>query len=348
MLVTDDQIITVHTAAGVPVCQFLAEDYSTLTWTRTLRDASRAEIILPPESGVLDGPLIVPWLHWCSVWDGERDVLLWTGPVQSVRRNRGGVTVGCRDVAALLARQRVPVTRRWDGADPAWVARDLWEPMLDQQGVGVRPIVRPDPDGDRFDFATTADEQMMDETMRELTDLGLRWSVVSGIPVLGPLPREAVAVLGDDDFVGDGVTVVLDGTATYNDVLVRGPDNLGRARTEYYGLNLQNIVNLDSMFGVSNVRRAAQQYVRHAGSVRTLLELPPSTALHPSAPVHIDQLMPSARFSVVAGGTAQTMELTTVEVTRRAGISAVSVHMDTVGEDIELLDFIDRGRGGTA
>ena len=341
-VVTDEQIISLHTATGVQLYQFLPNQYLDMSWSRMQRDVSRCDVNLPPQVGLDQLPDIVPWFHWCSVWDGPRDVLLWSGPIQRASANRNGLSLSVRDHAAYLARTRDPITKRWDAADPAWIARELWADMLTAQGLNTKVIDRPDPEGDRFDFQVLTDEQMLDQTMGDLVDLGLFWTVVSNTPVLGPLPRTPVAVLGEEDFLGDGLTLVRDGSATFNDVLVRGPDNLARAREDYGGQNLQTIVNIDNMFGVSNVARAAQQYIRYTGQVRTTLELASGTYLHPDAPLGIDELMPSARFVIEAHGLRQLMELTSVEVARRQGETSVKVTMDkpadrdSAGRKIEL------------
>lgn len=337
-VVTDDQIISLHTAGGVQLYQFAPSEYTDCTWTRRQRDASSLDLSVPPIIDADRLPDIVPWFHWCSVWDGDRDALLWTGPIQKATGNRRGLSLTAKDHAAYLARLRNPITKRWDAADPAWIAGELWDALIEAQGLNVKPLVRTDPEGDRYDFQVLTDDQMLDQTVKDLVNLGLKWAVTSGIPVIGPLSLDPVGTLGEDDFQGDGLDFVRDGSAVYNDVLVRGPDNLARARVDYHGQNLQTIANVDSMFGVSNVIRAAQQYVRYTGAVRTRLELPSGTVLHPDAPVAIDELMPSARWVVEAQGVRQLMELTAVEVARRAGVATVSVTMESVEEDIELIE----------
>lgn len=336
-VVTDDQIISLHTATGVTLYQFLPEHYSESSWTRDQRDASRSTLVLPPQDGLAELPDLMPWLHHVTVFDGERDVVLWTGPIQKATKTRAGLTLTCKDHAAYLARTRDPITKRWDAADPAEIAAELWRLMQDQQGIGSPVIERRDPEGERFDFATVADDQMMDQTISSLVDKGLRWTVVSGAAIIGPVGLDPIATLGEDDFLGDGIALTRDGSAVYNDVMVRGADVRHRERVDFYGQNLQTIHNVDDMFGVSNVKRAAQQYVRHTGSVRTRLELPGGTVLHPDAPVSIDELMPSTRFIIEAEGIRQLMELTNIEVARRAGTASVSVTMESVEDDIELL-----------
>jgi len=284
-------------------------------------------------------PDIIDWAHWASIYDGDRGTLLWRGPIQKVTFNpRSGLSLEVKDIAAYLSRTRNPITKRWDAADPATIAVELWQAMLDLHNIDAAPIAKADPEGDRFDFQTITDAQMLDQTMSDLVNLGLRWSIVSGVPLLGPVSLKPIAVLHESDFLGDGINLVRDGSAIVNDVLVRGPDNLDRQHADYYGQNLQAIVNLDSMFGVSNVTRAAQQYLRHTATPRMRLELPSGTVLHPNAPVNIDQLMPSARFIIEAHGIQQLMELTSVSVERHSGSSTAAVTMETVEEKIELTD----------
>jgi hypothetical protein len=335
-VVTDNLIVSLHDRRGVQLFQFLPEDYTECTWGRTTRDASQCDLTVPPLMDVDQLPDIVEWHHWLSVFDGDRDVLLWTGPIQGARANRSGLSLNAKDHGAYLSRTREPTTQRWDAADPAWIAGELWQAMVDLHGLGVRPIVRTDPEGDRYDFQTVTDSKMLDQTVSDLVNLGLRWTVISGAPIIGPVGLEPVASLGEDDFEGNGIDFVRDGSQTFNDVVVRAPDTVAQARVDYFGQNLQTIVNQDNMFGVSNVKKAAEQYVRQTGAVRTKLELPTGTVLHPDAPVSIDELMPSARFVIEARGMRQLMLLTAVEVERRQGTANVKVTMESLPDrDLE-------------
>lgn len=343
-VVTDNQIVSLHTLSGVQLYQFLPGEYSELNWTRNSREVSTCDLTVPPLPGVEDrlGDL-APWLHWLSVWDGDRNVVLWTGPMMKPRANRFGLKINAKDHAAYLVRTRDPMTKRWDAADPAWVAGELWDKMLDQKGIAASAIVRPDPEGERYDFQSIADEQMLDQTINDLVEVGLHWAVTSGVPILGPLGLEPILTLDENDFLGDGVDMVRDGSAIFNDVLVRGSDNYAHAQTAYYGQSLQTIKNLDRMSGVSNVQRAAYAFVGQTGVVRTRLELPADTILRPDAPVTIDELMPSTRFTIQAQGVREMMGLTGVDVTRRAGAAEVKVSMETVLTTQEKLDMeLDR------
>ncbi|AKU45514.1 minor tail protein [Mycobacterium phage Pops] len=338
-IVTAEQGVTIHTDNGTTIDQFTPRQYTSCTWGLRLRDAGTADIVIPPTADYDRLRDIEPWAHSVTIWDVDSGTTLWTGPIHKARASRKGMTISAKDHSAYLSRTRNPITKRWDAADPATVAGELWAAMVEAQGINTRPIVRVDPEGDRYDFQVIADEQMLDQTLSDMNSQGLRWTVVAGTPIIGPVSTKALALLGEHDFLGDGIEFVRDGSQTYNDVLVRAADsNTARARVDYHGKNLQTIVNLDSMFGVSNVNRAARQYVNHTGKPHTRLELTGGTELHPNAPVSMDDLMPSARFIIEARGVRQLFELTSVDVERRQGAVSVRVTMGTVEDDIELLD----------
>jgi hypothetical protein len=122
-IVSDEQIVSLHTINGVQLYQFLANAQTALLWTRDLREVSRCELSLPPSLDYTRLPDIVPWMHWLSVWDDTGQELYWTGPIQRLSADRTSMTISARDPAALMARTRCPITKRWDAADPATVAR---------------------------------------------------------------------------------------------------------------------------------------------------------------------------------------------------------------------------------
>lgn len=336
-VIGDTQIVSVHTNTGVQLYQFLGSELIDLTWSRDLRATSRCEVTVSSELDYNRLPDLVPWQHWVSVWDETGQTLYWTGPIQKVAATRESVVISARDVSSLLTRTRCPMTKRWDTTDPADVAGELWRAMAEHHGLNIAPIVRYDPLGDKFDFKAVADEQLLDKLSDELVGFGLYWTVVSGTPVMGPMPRDPVAALGETDFVGGGITVVRDGSQFHNDVLLRSGDAVSRARVPLGTLNLQTIVNIDSMFGVSNTDRAVKQYARYVSTIRDTVILPSNSVLHPYAPVSIDQLVPSARLVVDAYGVLVLMQLTGVDVTYTSETSSVSIRMESVDDELPEL-----------
>lgn len=346
MIVSGQQIVSLHTHRGTQLYQFPPGQQIGVTWTRELREMSRCELQVPSVFAENQLPDIVPWLHWITVWEEKGQDVLWRGPILRVGGDRNSLTLSARDPAAYTSRTRCPLTKRWDAADPATIADEMWAAMIEDKGINVRPVVRRDPLGDRFDYKATKDQVMLDQVINDLVTMGMRWTVVAGVPYLGPMPFKPVAALGEHDFIGGGLQIVRDGASTFNDVIVRAADTISRARVNLPGQNLQTIVNIDNMFGVSNANKAVRQYVRHTGSIRDALVVPDGAELHPDAPVDITQLIPSARFTVSGYGLLTLMELISLKVTGSPTSSSVAVTMESVNDDLpELVDIAAQGGG---
>lgn len=341
MQVIGPQIASIHTISGVQLYQFNTPDVESLTWRRELSEISTAELAVPTRMV----ETITPWLHWLSVWDATGTALHWTGPIQSITYGRETTVVSATDVAALMGRTRVPLTKQWEATDPALIAAEMMRSMLDAHRLNGKPIVRRDPLCDPFNFESIADTQMLDKLMDDLVGLGLCWSVVAGTILLGPAPRVAVAALGEDDFIDDNLTLVRDGSRTFTDVLVRAADDQVRARVNTGGLNLQTIVDLDSLFGVSNADRAARQYLRYCSSMREAVRLDGTTRLHPAAPVTIEMLVPTARVNVSGYGILTSMEIQSVEVSASSDDTTVSIGLESVEDNLPELIKTERPNG---
>lgn len=348
-VISDEQIISIRTFDGVQLYQFLANGYTSLRWRWLLREVSTCDLLVPPAAGYVRIPDLTPWLHWVDVWDGNQRDLYWSGPIQRAEQGRDWLSLAAGDVGSLMSRTRCPMTKSWDSADPAEVASELWAAMIELHGLNLKPLSRNDPRGDRFAFSCQADTKMTDEVVGELTDLGLYWSVVAGIPLLGPVRSDLVAALSERDFRDGQLSVIRDGANTYNDVLLLAGDSKSRARVPMGGLNLQTIVRRDSMFGVTNADRAVNQAVRYSGAIRDAISVPQGAILHPDAPISIQQLVPSTRLNVEAFGLLSTMELEGVTVSCSAGSTTVGVDLESAPDDDlpELLEDVKPGfRGG--
>lgn len=322
------QAVSLHTHNGIQLYQYQPENTTSLQWGRTLRDVSKATITLPPDDH-LDDLQIVPGLHWASVWDVEGDRLLWTGPIQQPTLDRSGLTLVAADVGSLCARTRVPITKRWEATDPAVIAAELWDGVIANHNLNVEPIVRPDPEGEPFDFSVTADTEYVSDVISRLVGLGLRWTVVSGTPILGPAGKKPVAALSNDHFLGDGLQLRRDITSSANDILLRSGDSKVYGRVPMAGLNYQAIVQVDDIFGAGNAERATYEYAKHHAAIHDSITLPGSTQLHPDAPIRIEELIPSARWSIEAFGQLWLMELDDVSVSL-GDAAGTSVSMEQV------------------
>lgn len=345
MIVDGQPHVAIHTHRGVQLYQFLAGEQIGLSWSRELRQPSKCELQVPALYAE-ELPAIQPWVQWITVWDGRGREVLWRGPITRRARRRDSLTITAFDIGAYLRRTRCPLTKRWDATDPADIAREMWAAMIEDKNLNVRPFVQPDPLGDRFDFATVKDDTMLDQVIGDLVQMGLRWTVVGGVPYLGPMPLRPVAALGEHDFIGGGLELVTDGESTFNDVVLRAADTISRGRVDIAGQNLQTIVNVDNMFGVSNADKAVRQYVRHTGSIRDVVVVPSGAELHPDAPVSVDQLIPSARFTVQGYGLLTLQELQSMKVTCAPGSTSVAVSLESVNDDLpELVAIVGAGAG---
>lgn len=340
MIVSDAQVVSIRTASGIQLDQFTGGDIIDMTWTRERRETGRCAMNARPEIGHSRLATLIPWEHWVDVFNDNGDSLLWTGPIMKVAANRDTLSVQARDISTLLSRTRTPLTKRWEAADPADIAEEFWRAMIEHHNLNSRPIVRQDPLGDRFDFSSVRDVTMLESVMDDLVRQGLYWTVVAGTPILGPWTRKPVAALGEDDFVGAAIGLVRDGGATYNDILVRSADSKTYAVAPMGRQRLQQIVDIDSMFGVSNTDKVTYQYARHMAAVKDTITLDNGAVLHPDAPLSIDELVPSARITLTAFDMTFLMELTSVEVTTNEGTSSVNIGLEMVNDDLpELVEI---------
>ena len=350
MIIEGEQMVSLHTGpGGVTLYQYLPHQLQSLTWTRTLRDTSQLDLTIPADLGPDPDLDVVPFQHWLSVWTPKAARPLWTGPIIKPDFGRDTVKFTARDISVFTGYTRVSTTKSWRFTDPSVIAAELWDGLLNNHGLAVTPTQNADPLGTPFDYDVTADVGLVKAAMDDLVERGLYWTVVGDTPVLGRAPLAPVASLSEDHFIGGDPRIVRDGTRMANDILVRGADNLARYRVDRAGLNLQTVINIDDMFGVSNVAQAAGQYARYMSAPRDAIVMGAGTQLHPDAPVTIDQLVPSARVITEILGRRSTMELEGVEVTSDGLTASVGVTLESVTDyPPELAQFTDGGKTASA
>lgn len=334
MIVTGEQIVALHTRSGAQIGQITAGSQASVKWRREADQISTCTVTAP----VREELWAAPWVHWLSVWDSSGEELYWTGPVLRCERDRDTVTITARDAALFTTRTRTPITKSWESSPLTEIGGELWDEMIGLHNLPTpTPILLPDPDGHRFDFACQADAGTLDAVIGQLTGLGMRWSVVAGQPVIGPAYRAPIAALGEHDFTGAGATLVRDGSGMANDVLLRCADEHIRVRRPA-SVMLQAVVDRDTVSGVSNAERAAREYLRRTATVRDTLTFSGSQ-LHPDAPITARQLIPTARITVEAYGMISVMEIRSVEVSCTPAGSVVAVGLESVDDATpELLE----------
>lgn len=343
-VIDPNMYVSLHTYDGIQLDQYPPKRQLSITWGRALRNVSTCELTVPSTLLTSGVPDILPFMHWVSVFSSA-DELLWTGPITVPDVGEDTLIVNVSDPMVYAQYTRVPITKQWSGTDPADIAAELIAPMISMHGLRTRLVVRRDPEADPFDYETTADEKMLDVVLNDLVDKGLRWTAVAGTIVLGPMPRDPVVELSNEHFTEAGIRIKRDGRKTANDVMVRGGDATAQARVPLGGLNLQSLVSVDDVFALSNVRHALRQQLRHTARIREALVLSENTQLHPNAPVHISELVPSARFPINAYGLQTMQELDAVKVTRSGADVSVAVSMENV-VDLPELQVLAGGNDG--
>lgn len=334
VFVPQRQGVTLSTTSGVLVYQWLPANYKSLTWTREGSKASKCDLVVPNVPGLT----VFPWLHRISVWDMDTGKELWRGPVVHRSRGKDFLSLSARDNGIYLQKTRVPMTKRWDGQYPATIAAELWSAMLDQQGIDAIPQIMDDPLGAPFDYSTTADEKLLSVTMDDLVKLGGRWTLNGPTPVLGPMPLKPVAALAEHHFLEHDLELVMDGSQTCNDLVLRGADSIGQQRQAMPGgLVLQGIATVNDMFGVSNVDRAIGQYLRYHSKMQEVLS-GSNVTLRLDAPIRLSQVIPSARVTINLYDRTTLMAIDTLTVTADdSGVSG-SITVEAVNDDPPELD----------
>lgn len=339
VLVPERMGVAISTADGEAVTQWRQDQYRELKWTREKSQVSRCDLTVP----FRPGPRVVQWWHWASVWDMDaprRNGPLWRGPVVGVERDDDTMTLSARDVSVFGQKTRTPITKRWDGKYPATIAAELWNRMLDMRGYDTRMMVNQDPLGDPYDFDTKQNEKKLHQVFDELVKLGLTWTVVGGTPVLGPMPLEPVAVLNRNHLAEHDFKLVQDGSTMCNDLVVRGADDLHRASMPLPGgVILQETLNLDDVFGVSNLIKASKQFLREHMIPRETV-VGRRTKLTPSAPIRLEQIVPSARVDIALYGKVTRMELDSLEVVCGPDGDTASIGVEAVNDEPPELDSL--------
>lgn len=337
-----DESLSIHTVDGAIVGDIPANAVSGLTWGRELSEVSIADFSINTDAARETLEDIRPWLHWVTVWD--HGIGVWTGPIQKAIIGRESSSISARDCSTFAWRSRCPITRTWTETATTDIAAELYRLMLAQHRIRTTPLVIPTLADDTFTIRVDADSRMVHQVIEDLVKLGMDWTIVGGRPVLGTFPTTPVAELTELDFLVE-IQRIRDGSQTFNDIRVQGQNWGQTAIVELSGLNLQGIVALDDMFGVSNIQKAARRYVSGSAAIRDTLLVPNGAALHPDAPVSIDDLTPGRVFTVHSDGVSNLMRLDSMSVAASDTDFTVQVSLVAVPPDLgELAKLVTGGQ----
>ncbi|WP_409428377.1 hypothetical protein [Mycobacterium sp. SMC-11] len=343
MIISADQMVSVRTRDGVQAAQFTGAQLTSLRWGWEGGQTTKCTLAVSVDD--VAGLDITPWQHWIDVWTPEVNYPVWSGPIQTATKGRDTAGITAADPSVFGRRTRCPITKDWDNTAPAKIAAELWTAMLARHGITVDPIVLTGVDsmrvadghGDYVDFSVSADEAMMDSVFDRLTQVGLNWSVIGGVPFLGVMPRQPVTTLGERDFIDGGLQLVRDGATTFNDVVLRAADTIARGTVPLGEHNLQTLIHIDNMFGVSNAQTGLRTYLAYMARIRDEVRVPAGARLSPDAPVLLEQLVPTTRMVVDAFDTATLTTVGSMDVTLAAGNCDVAVSLATARDDLPEL-----------
>lgn len=325
--------ISIHTVDGRRIGDIPCAASPKVNFGREIREVSGCDFSIHTESDPELVEELRPWLHWITVWDGSTSV--WTGPIQKIIPSVGISEVNAKDVATFMWRTRIPKTKAWLELDPAEIAVELWVAMLDHHGIKATPSTNIKVSGHKFTYNVTADSKMIYQAMDDLVKLGLEWSVVAGTPVLGKVSTDPVTRLAECDFLAQ-ISRIRDGSNLFNNVRVQGKNFAQTVKVPLGDLDLQSLISLDDLQGVSNIQRASLQEAEASATLTDLLAIPAGASLHPQAPVMLSDLVPGAHFVVDAQGLTSVVKLDQLAVSTTPTKYEVQVTLQTVIAPTEL------------
>ena len=304
--------LTFHTADGRAVGEILCRSITGFSWARESGEVSTAsvDISTPAESEILED--LRPWVHWMAMWQPGEGEPVWRGPIYGMDIGAETTQITARDPGAFLWRTRTPISRTFVDTDPTAIADQIWRATYELHGISGSPVILPTVT-DTFTVTATAGADMAHAVIDQLGKLGLRWTVVSGRPVLGTFPREPIASLAECDFLVE-LRRRRDGSRTYNDVRLTGQNFAAVAVVPLAGLHLQTIVSADTLRGVANVEKAARASALESAVIRDELVVPAGASLHPQAPVSLGDLIPGKAFAVHTARASEVMRLDQMSV----------------------------------
>lgn len=325
--------VLVHDVHGVPIVELSCRDVDAIGWSRELSEVSHCDLTV---GGVAAEDVLNKvryWVHHVTVY--RDDEFVWTGVVQRISGDFDTAKITARDYGCYAWRTLTPVSKTWSNTDPTLIAAELWAAVYQWHVLpGAEPTVFPS--SVAYDVAAAKDRQRTDQTLSDLVKLGVEWTIYRGRVVVMPTVRSRELVtpimLADCDFA-ERMSIVRDGARFYTDITVRGKNFTANATRDVAGLRLQDIVNLDDLFGAQNVRTAAEQLVSRRATNQLQVVVPSGATLRPDAPITINRLMPGVIvpvFTTLAGGVTVERRLEKVEVSQGPGGERVAVTLGPI------------------
>lgn len=307
-----------------------------LAWNRTINDVSEASVTVM--KGDLSAECCralaeaEPWVHELTVYrDGE---LVWQGPVVRTVARRDSITIAALDVFSWFdhlvntwmvryvnatpdsaGRRRGPITQiaanhiRLNVTDSRLGEPDYPGIMdyLIVRNAGL-PSIKVEKDGSSNQSIWTA---YLGDILRDWTKRGLTWTTVGRSILLRGRPTSATraqARLTMEDFTGE-IEVTKDGgqAATSAFVTTQESQDISKGKTLATGKSRSAYGRLDTLVELqeedatdADMEAAARDALAGRYPVPTSITVPDGSALAPTAPITLRQLVPGERVDVLA------------------------------------------------
>lgn len=311
---------------------FVELRFSTLEWSRVLDDTSEATLLVGAQGCRAPGVSeLRTWAHEIAIYRtlGTTATRVWSGPLTGIEPQGGGLTIKARDLSAWLWHRLVHDAQLWVGAELSDIFQAIWEDAILADPVpnftlSIQPT------------GVTGDREVLPEQHRiagdelaELASTGIDWTTIDRVMLAGgkEVPTPAVATLIDQHFAVQ-MEPSLDGLAQANRVIVQGSGG-GAEGDEVVGDSsvvpgpeglLESVVSQPSILDSGSAGDAADSQVALLSVPQLLVG---GSALLPSAPITMDQLIPGARVRI-----ALSNPWTPVSQVLRLGSVRVSVGAD--------------------
>lgn len=328
---------------GLPILE--ARKAVGITWSRRLDEASTATLTIPVSGTDLAACCvgvnrIEPLRTELII---ERDgIPVWMGWIlRDVTIGRDTIIVNATDILGWTDR-RVLGTHTHIGVDLTDIALDY---IADVNGLGDLPfVITSTPSGILADRTVLAPEyKFASEPLRELFETGLDATVVAGVLIMGPETQVCGTLqLRDTDINGDP-EIKMDGVQRATRVIVKGVEGIvaiSPASPPDVCFHAADTVITDEQIldQVSADAAAAVAYEQLSSSYPYHVGVPEGSSLLPSAPVHINALIPGAIVQFYSQAlclqVAMAMRLVAVDVEATAGEEQVRIALEPLGDEI--------------
>lgn len=289
-------------------------------WQRRRNEQARATVVLA-KAGASQAccealSQISPWAHELSIFRGPD--MVWQGPVLTPSETIDTFTIEAVDITGWFAKRAVVTSYTYSAeagsqyppTDAVVIARRLLGDAFAANDPGIRAYFTFTNGTNLSEQAAIARVDKVAEMFDDLVTQGLDYTTVGRRLVITPpgylaATTRAVTALTDEQ-LGGGVTVSIEGASMATQVFNHSssyqpgsPIGAAGGVDAFYGL-VQEIVELNDYTGSqANMNAIAKQDLATAYPAPVVVRVDDDAALHPDAPIGVDDLVCGIRIDVI-------------------------------------------------